>query len=373
MKTKLLRKFGLHASFLMLFIFVINTCFSQNEGQVEAIMNEINSIYISKLEETFKKNQERADKMKSELEEVDKIKENQGKKKALENYSRNHKAQYGQMVREAGVNLNSVVARLKSRFPAYSFTIVDDFSILIEEVRKESNLNGGTGSIFPERHEIFETQGFGYANLYPESSDIHARGPMAIPDYETGHSYPAYAFSGITSTQELSFSQRKDVRCALGSGGVVELGARFAKATSTGAIGGECTSTGWLENTVVLPTGVQSVRLRLNTVFEVNAFALGLLGAAVSSADCIIRYSVQNQVSERTIGGLSRFVVAPIFWYGSFNQSNSWGTTIDLTAFRGSTLKVTGLASSYSLAAVCCATNATSRLTFTGANLEIVR
>ena len=391
MKAKTLKKTWQYAAIAALFLFLANASDAQNDGRLEAVMNEISSLYTSKLEEAFRKNQPRAERMNSELEEVEKIKENQGRNKALENYSRNHKAQYGQMMKEAGVNPNAVVARLKSKFPDFSFSIVDDYSIMVEQIKNETD--GSTGGVFPQGNgqadperilkDERQTGGIPYpatsgdhvfAGAYTDPGNNRAGGPMADVDFETGHPNPAVVYSGITSTQELSFAPRRLVNCALASGGSVELGTRHVKATSTGAVGGECKSTGWLENSVVLPaTGVQSVKLRLNSFFEVNAFALGILGAAVSSSDCFVNYMIVDQVSERRIGQLSRFVVAPIFWYGSFNQANSWSTYLDLTPFRGKTLKVTGLVVSYSLAAVCCATNATSRLTFNAANLEIVR
>lgn len=392
MKTKLLRRIGLHATFFVFFIFVINISFAQDEGQLEAILNEINSLYTSKIEEAAKRDQNRFNKMKSELEEIEKINENQGKKKAVENYSKNNKAAYGQIVREAGVNPNSVVARLKSKFPGYTFSVIEDYSILVERTVSESDPSGGTGSLTPQKNspsdgkkidpDIYPaTTSPDFRTHYPIYNDVFlasngkpGRGPMTEAVFETNNEFPSEWFSGIISTQELSFTQRKSVNCAAGSGGNVEFGARYVKAWSTGVVVGDCSSSGNLENYTSLPVaGVQTIKLILNITSEINGYAFGIIGTSLTTASSGFSVQITSNWQNVTVGYLGKTAIAPFLWYASFNESKNFSQTIDLTPWKGSTIRFSGSGGSRSTAALCCATNSTGRVTINTARLEILK
>lgn len=393
MKKKFSFKIPGYVAVVSFLLFVSGGANAQNDPQMEAILNEIKSLYTEKLEEAVKKDQARYNKMKSDMEEIDKIKDNQGKKKALENYSKNHKAQYGQMVREAGINPNAVISKLKSRFPDFSFSISDDYSILVERAHSETNADGGTGSLIPERNTpadryanpadniqevgmqlVMNGQKNSFTEGYLTSNGTFARGPMAGEGFELYNSSPDESGSAITVIQEISFTQRKSVNCAVASGGNVELGVRHVKASSTAVIAGYCSSEGHLESNVVLPaTGIQSIKLRLDYSLDANGYALGIIGTSFTKANCGIIVKNTETQSFLVNTGLYKMAVAPLFWYASFNDSRKYPVYIDISGLKGKTLFLSGDAYSTSFSGTCCATNSSARTIFTAAKLEIVK
>lgn len=378
--------------FASLFLLNAGVSLGQEDKELVSILNEINSLYTSKIEEAVKKDQSRFNKMKAELEEIEKINESQGKKKAVENFSKNNKTAYGQLVREAGVNPVSVVARLKSKYPGYTFSVIEDYSILIERTGSESDPFDGTGSLTPQDYspengstnepDFFNAGAItGIKPFYPDHygfqlacNDEPRRGPMPEADSGSGFGNPADWFSGITSTQELSFIQSKSVSCAAGSGGNVEFGARYARAWSTGVVAGDCSTSGRLENITALPaTGVQAIRLVINIVSDVSGYAFGILGTSLTTAGS--GFSVMNTATGQyaSTGYVGKTAIAPFLWYASFNDSKNFAQTIDISGWKGNSVRMTASGGSRSTSALCCATNSSAKVTINTARLEVVR
>ena len=92
---------------------------AQDDKVLEEIRNEFDRIYGKKIEEELKKDQSKFESMKSEAEGIGKIKNEDAKKKAMDNYARAHKEHYGKMVKNAGADINSVIAHLSKQFPQY--------------------------------------------------------------------------------------------------------------------------------------------------------------------------------------------------------------------------------------------------------------
>ena len=64
---------------------------AQDDKVLEEIRNEFDRIYGKKIEEELKKDQSKFESMKSEAEGIGKIKNEDAKKKAMDNYARAHK------------------------------------------------------------------------------------------------------------------------------------------------------------------------------------------------------------------------------------------------------------------------------------------
>jgi hypothetical protein len=308
---------------------------NQDEDVLKAIQKEIEERYGKKVEEVLKKDQARFNKMKSELEEIDKIKDNNGKKKGLENYKKGHRAHYEKAVKEAGVDLNTLVKDLEKKFTDYSFSLTDDFSI----------------QAYPRRRTNEEDAGSGVSS-----------------------SGPGVASTGITTSQILSFTQQKSVNCALGSGGNVELGTRHVRAWTTGVVAGGCSSKGTLENYTNLPaTGVQSIKLRLNYTLEISGYALGIFGTSITKANSTFLARITDPNTHFSSGYLDKYAIAPVLWYASFNEFKNFTPVVDLTAWKGKTIQIHGSAYSYSVSSICCATNSNGKVTINTATLEIAK
>src|SRR6187549_2773866 len=96
-----LHKPGMLIMYLMItlnFLCLPDTIMAQRDKDVDAIINELTINYSNKMEAALKKDLPRYNKMKSEAEEVAKIKDNEGKKKAMDNYANAHRQHYGNMV-----------------------------------------------------------------------------------------------------------------------------------------------------------------------------------------------------------------------------------------------------------------------------------
>lgn len=291
--------------------------------------------------------------MKAEAEEVSKIKDNAGKKKAMDNYANAHKQHYGQMVKNAEVDLNSLLANLKKKYPDYLFTISDDYSVLIEKKTQENNPTGDHGSA-----------------TYGGSSDfVFASNRQPVMSQSKFSYHPASSTSTIIP---LSFTKGKTIDCALAAGAGVEFGTSSVKSTATGVVAGGCSASGDLKNSTLLPSsGVSSIKLKLNFTLEVNGYAVGVLGTSVTSSSSTGKVYIDGQTSAIITERISKSALAPVLWVASFSESRSFTKDQDLTAWKGKTLKVNGYTFSLAISALCCATSGFGKINVTAASLTI--
>jgi len=328
---------GMVMAFLLLsnlFLTPVNA-WGQDEKELEAIRSEIDNVYSKKIQETLNKDKPRINKMKSEAEAIDKQKEPQAKKKAADNYVKAHKGYYQSAMRSAGININSVLAGLKSKFPNYSFTSTDGIAIEMERKNSGSTSESGT---------------------------------------DVSSSSTGVSIESTTTAQTLSFNQNKSISCALASGGSVSFGTRSVTSTSTSAVAGGCSAHGELIKTTVLPsTGVKSIVLKLNYTLSVKGYAVGILGTSITSANGMMYVNYSGQSGYLIRSSISRTAIAPILWVASFDTYTNFANTKDLTSLKGKTLEVKGYANSSTFSALCCATNSRGRNSITTATLNITK
>lgn len=348
------------AVFILVLAFVIPTMAQEVEDrELKGIIEEINEKYCKKVEQALKKDMNRFNKMKSELEEIEKIKDNPGKKKGLDNYKKNHKEHYDKAVKESGVDLQQLLRSLHAKYPAYVFSIAEDYGIVIEKKQPEVAYAGIEAA-------------------YTDDAAVYTNG--AGPNDGSVYTLPAYSGFEQSSTQDLLFTQNKKVNCALASGGNVEFGSRQVRAWTTSAVAGSCSSDGILNNETMLPAAAQSIKLNISATLECQGYALGILSYAMTNANTTVSAMVVEPTTDAYIPNSSfigmnlyRTAVAPILWHASFNESVYKPFTIDLTNWKGKKLKTKITSSSFTFSLWCCATNSSGKATLHSANLQIVR
>lgn len=326
---------------------------AQRDKDMEAIINELTINYSNKIEAALKKDLPRYNKMKSEAEEVAKIKDNAGKKKAMDNYAKAHKQHYGNMVKNAEVDLNLLLSNLKKKFPDYLFTISDDYSVLIEKKTKDSTSPGDYGH-----------SPYGMTNDF-----VFASNTQPVLSQSRSSYHPASTTSTIIP---LSFTKSKSIDCALAAGASVEFGTSSVRSTATGVVAGGCNASGNLNNATLLPgSGTTSIRLKLNFTLEVNGFAVGVVGTSVTGSRSSNRVTIDGQTSSVIYKSISKAALAPVLWVASFSESQSFTYNQDLTAWKGKTLKINGSTNSLAVSAVCCATSSSGKINVTSASLTV--
>ena len=324
-----------------------------DKKEVEAIINELTINYSNKIEASLKKDLPRYNKMKSEAEEVSKIKDNEGKKKAMDNYANTHKQHYGNIIKNAGVDLNSLILSLEKKFPDYLFTVIDGYSVLFEKKPQKTISPGDHGNSF-----------YGKTNDPVFASNAQ---------YDLSPATALYSPASTTSTIiPLSFTKSKSIDCSIAAGATVEFGTSSVKSTSTGVIAGGCTARGYLNNSTILPSaGVTSIKLKLNFLIELNGYAIGAVSGSFCSSSSSNIVCIEGGGNCIIVEDIYKRAFAPVFWVASFSESKSFTINPDLTAFKGKTLKINGSASSSATSIVCCATSGYGKLTITSASLTI--
>jgi len=170
--------------------------------------------------------------------------------------------------------------------------------------------------------------------------------------------------------QPLIFTQTKSVNCALASGGYVNIGSMYALSSTSGVVAGGCSSSGNLSSSSVLPTAAQSIYLRLSGTVEVSGYAVGVIGTSATDASASFNSYISSEGSMAS-NYLSKSAFAPFLWVASFNDIKSFNHYIDLTSKKGKTLNVAGSSRSFSISGLCCATNSSSKINFTTAELVV--
>lgn len=326
---------------------------AQEDPVLKSIYNDINELYSKKAEQALKRDMNRFERMKTELEEVDKIKDNPGKKKGLDNYNRAHKEHFRKMLKDGGVNLQQVLMGLQQKYPDYSFSIVDDFSIIVR--KKESTGSGSAASVMPE----------------VQADQLYFMQRLSGPNNENSNA----TVTGDVLMQELVFIPSKTVSCKMASGGNVEFGSRMIKAWSTGVSAADCITKGQLMNQTLIPVRVRSASLTLNGTVESTGFAIGIFGTAI----CAVTTNINVKIVETNtyFNDVKLFqnslAIAPVLWFASFNEVISNNYVLDLTPWRGRTVQITASAYSNSIAVICCGTSSTSKATINTAFLSLVQ
>jgi hypothetical protein len=341
---------------IVLFSFILFQCINARAQQIpaadlEAIQNEIANLYSKKMETALAKDQAKANKMKADLQDVEKQPDNEGRKRALENFSNAHKAHYKKTMDEAGINMQDILAKLKNRFPGYDFSVANDFGIAVSS----KNQNTGNGFLQqPLQQKDWAYQSFNKLG-----------GPQIDLDtYSTTNE-----IKSLTSIQELTFTPNKTVNCGLASGGNVIISNRYIQATSTGVIAGGCSSFGNLSSSTIIPNG-QSITGRVAVSLEVNCWALGIGGFSLASGSSSISVYCPETRQSLGSGGKSAAVYAPFLWYASLYDAGNLSFSPSLNGLQGKTFVVNVGAMSSATSIYCCGTNSFATANITTARIE---
>jgi hypothetical protein len=341
---------------IVLFFFILFQCVNARAQQIpaadlEAIQNEITNLYSKKMETALAKDQAKANKMKADLQDVEKQPDNEGRKRALENFSKAHKAHYKKTMDEAGLNMQDILAKLKNRFPGYDFSVANDFGIAV------SSKNQNIGNGFLQQHPQQEDWAYQSFNK--------SGGPQIDLDtYSTTNE-----ITSLTSIQELTFTPNKTVNCAVASGGSVVINNRYIQANSTGVIAGGCTSLGNLSSRTIIPNG-QSITGRVAVSLEVNCWALGIGGTSAAQGES--SFSLRCEETNQWFGSgyKSLLALAPIFWYASLYDAGNFSFSPSLNGLQGKTFSVYVGVRSFAISGACCATNSFAKANITTARIE---
>jgi|GEM_PF-3179577 len=341
---------------IVLFSFILFQCINARAQQIpaadlEAIQNEITNLYSKKMETALAKDQAKANKMKADLQDADKQPDNEGRKRALENFSKAHKAHYKKTMDEAGINMQDILAKLKNRFPGYDFSVADDFGIAV------SSKNQSIGNGFLQQHPQQEDWAYQSFNK--------SGGPQIDLDtYSTTNE-----ITSITSIQELTFTPNKTVNCAVAAGGSVVINNRYMQANSTGVIAGGCTSLGSLSSSTIIPNG-QSITGRVNVSIEVSCWALGIGGTSLALGSSGVSVSCPETNQWFGNGGKCTSVFAPFLWYASLFDAGNFSFSPSLNGLQGKTFVVNVTAISTATSIACCGTNSFAKASITTARIE---
>jgi len=304
------------------------------------------------METALAKDQAKTNKMKADLQDVEKQPDNEGRRRALENFSNAHKAHYKKTMDEAGINMQDILAKLKNHFPGYDFSVVNDFGIAVSS----KNQNTGNGFLqYPPQQEDLAYQTFNKSGG---------------PQIDLGTYSTTNEITSLPSIQELTFTQNKTVNCAVAAGGSVVINNRYIQTNSTGVVAGGCNSLGSLSSSTIIPNG-QSITGRINISLEVNCWALAITGIS-SSASGYSSVSMRCPETNQWFGNASKYVHvwAPFLWYASLYDAGNFSFSPSLNGLQGKTFVVDVSASSLAVSIACCGTNSFAKANITTARIE---
>lgn len=340
------RKFSLINKSIFYFIvsmLVMNvSIMAQDENeqkQIQAIQEEINNIYGKKMEAVLKNDRAQYNKMDAEAKSIEKMKEEQGKKKAVENYQNAHKGYYKKMMNSAGVNINSVLAHLKKKFPEYTFTSSDGISI---------NLEKKTETVSPESQGMGPIDG---ANIV----GVNARSSISGPHLSENELLPNPIQENIT------LASSKKINCSLISGGSVT----FPSSNSMGAasfatIAGGCDASGIMERSFTVPTNIRSFKVVLSGSADHYGYAIGIGGSAMANTKTYIYITLPSKTLYKFY--LSKTKVAPILWAGGYNETVNIYRTAYLSSYKSQSVRIRAVTYSYSISVLPSATKSNCQL-----------
>jgi hypothetical protein len=304
-----------------LFAFNIQKLVAQDQKDIAAIKEEVNKI-SAKIEVVLKTDMSLYNKMKSQLEAANAMKDETKRSAALSQYRTAFGPEYGRAIKKAGVDMTALIAELSKKFPDYEFRLNNDYSVEARPKRKANNQKPSSIQTNPVVKSITD------------------------------------------------FLQSREVHCGLVGFAGVDFETIGVKSWATGAVAGGCEANGTLDNKTNLDASAKSIALKLKAKLEINGFAVGVLGTSV----CICNTSVVVDIVEpsKQMFEDSQFetVFAPVLWYGSLDDSKEINPSIDLTEFKGKQINIDLQAGVSAGSAICCATNGNSHVKLESATLS---
>ena len=299
---------------------------NKEREQLQAIQNEINEIYNKKIEGELKKDMDHFNNMKAEVDKIDKIKDDKGKKDEVEKYQKTHKGHYMKMMNGAGLNMNSILAHLKRKFPDYTFSSPDGISIDIEKRVTLGNSDVGF---------IDELNNDEYTNSRQMSGPNADNDPLYLP---------------IAEENAINLVASKIINCAMASGGSVSFWSpNSMRASSAAAILGGCGAKGTLQYGFSVPTGVRYMKVVLSGSLRHTGYVIATGGVSVIATQTWISIEVPSIDKTLYDNYLSKSKVAPVLWAAGYEESKSFSGNVDVTSYKGKIVKIVATTHSYNI------------------------
>ncbi len=285
---------------------------NKEKEQLQVIQDEITNIYSKKMETILKKDMAQFNKMKADAEAIEKIKDEKGKNEAVDNYQKTNKGQYMKMMSSAGVNINSILAHLKKKFPGYSFTSPDGISIDIEKIVKEMPAEGGD---------------VGFINGMNEDTHGPAR-KLSGPNLSAEPVNTADA-----EEHNIILAPSKSINCTLASGGsVIFWSPNSMRASSSATLAGGCGARGTLQYGFNVPSSVRYFKVVLSGSLRHCGYVVATGGVSLIATET----SVYISSPAKTLYSyyFSKSKVAPILWAARYDESRSFYGSVDVSSYK---------------------------------------
>jgi hypothetical protein len=325
-----MNSFQKYLSLLLVMLLLVSNGFAQitaADEKAEAAIRADLEVLSKKIGDAFNQDPKLRDEMNKRLQEIYVIKDSVKLMLAVNSYRSAYQAAYGDKVKEAGVDLADFIKQMTAKYPNYTFALQNTYGISYKKKKSPPSTKSGTAPSTPT----------------------------------------------TTTTPITGFLQSKDASCALGSGSSVTFPTRSVKVSTTAAVAGGCTADGALQKLLTLPASATSIFLRLIWTQKINGHAVGVVGTARASTYTHVTASIAED---------NRFVISEfdgevvhafILWVANFDRETQYDESLDLTAFKGKTLKLRFDDYSNAISAICCATGSTAQISYSKADLIVTQ
>jgi len=223
----------------------------QQKAKLVAIIYELDN----KIKPVLTQNQALQTQMQKDIKTLAGIKDDKALALAISTYQAKHNKDYGEILKKAGIDMNVYVKQLSATFPNYIFTITGGYGIKADAK------------------------------------------PMAAS---------AQPAPGPVTTAIGNYQFTKHIGCGGGAGGSVTSASNSISAFGVAAVAGGCINRGSLNTTVAVPKA-KSASIHMRHKLKTNAFAVGVLGTGICSADAYCS-AADNR------GSSSSWAFAPVLW-----------------------------------------------------------
>ena len=301
----------------------------EDQKQIQAEINKISD----KIESTLIKDQKLYSSMKKELELISSLKDKKAKNLAIEKYSANYAAAYGQILAKSGINMKKIISDWTLKYPKYIF--------------KLNNLHAG-------------------------SMMLNSSPPIG------GYKLPKG--SNTTTIELKEFLEESDIKCEpIGFANVTfQDKSALASTTGVGATSPICQASGTLNCAVQLPADAKSIVLKISGSTEVSGGAIAVAGVASTYARSNL-FCEQLSLADNEIlnmGVVSEiYCMAPLFWVVPNTSASSlnFSKEMPLDKYAGQLIYLTARVLSRSGSLLCCGTSSEAKNTINKAELIIER
>ena len=300
----------------------------EDQKQIQAEINNISD----KIESTLIKDQKLYSSMKKELELISSLKDKKAKNLAIEKYSANYAAAYGQILAKSGINMKKIISDWNRKYTKYTF-----------------KLN----------------------NLYAVSMMENSSPPVG--------GYRLLKGSNTTTIELNEFLQADHSHCGGVGSANVTFQDKSAQASSTGVVATNyCLALGFLTCTVQLPADAKSITLKISGSTEVAGSAVAVLGAAQTWANSSLRCEqltlADHEILNSNVAS-SIYCAAPVLWVAPNNSASvlNFSKEMPLDKYAGQLIDLQAKVHSVSTAFLCCGTSSEAKISITKAELVIER